>query len=101
LKASQEKFRRVLKRLEVWNYRCVVPRRCEAIGLGCFPYPFLSMASIAANFRLMCGSERRPSECSTQRFPAGTPHVGHCTEDNCLGVSSFFFVKIRMRFRAV
>src|SRR6266853_3104089 len=51
-----------------------------------------SYISMTANFRLMCGPERRPSECSTQHFPAGTPHVGHRMEDNCLGVSSFSFI---------
>jgi hypothetical protein len=49
------------------------------------------MASIADNFRSTCASERRAPECSTQRFPAATPHVGQGTEDNCLGVSSLFF----------
>src|SRR5258708_22082633 len=52
------------------------------------------MASIAANFRSMCDSERGAPEFSTQRFPAPTPHVGHATEDNCLGVSSLFFTLV-------
>src|SRR5258708_29718899 len=52
------------------------------------------MASIAANFRSMCDSERGAPEFSTQRFPAATPHVGHATEDNCLGVSSLFFTLV-------
>jgi hypothetical protein len=50
------------------------------------------MASEAANVRSMCGFERGAPESSTQRFPAATPHVGQGTEDNCLGVSSFFFI---------
>jgi len=53
---------------------------------------FLSAASVAENFRSTCASERGAPECSTQRFPAGTPHVGQGTEDNCVGVSSFFFI---------
>ncbi len=52
----------------------------------------LSVASTAENFRSTCGSERGAPECSTQRSPAATPHVGQGTEDNCLGVSSFFFI---------
>jgi hypothetical protein len=40
----------------------------------------------------MRGFERGAPESSTQRFPAATPHVGQGTEDNCLGVSSFFFI---------
>jgi len=51
------------------------------------------MAAVAENFRSTCGSERGAPECSTQRFPAATPHVGHGTEDICLGVSSFFFIR--------
>jgi hypothetical protein len=51
------------------------------------------MASEAANVRSTCGFERRAPESSTQRFPAATPHVGQGTEDNCLGVSSFFFIR--------
>jgi hypothetical protein len=50
------------------------------------------MASIAESFRFRCGSERRAPECSTQRIPAATPHVGQGTEFTCLGVSSFFFI---------
>jgi len=52
-----------------------------------------SMASIAANFRSTCGSERGAPDCSTQLSPAATPHVGQGTEDNCSGVSSFFFIR--------
>src|ERR1700674_5958431 len=51
------------------------------------------MASAAATFRSTCGSERRAPECSTQRSPAATPHVGQGTEDNCSGVSSFLFIR--------
>src|SRR5579859_1478330 len=50
------------------------------------------MASMAANFRSACASERGAPECSTQHSPGGTPQVGHGTEDICLGVSSFFFI---------
>ena len=50
------------------------------------------MVSIAASLRSMCGSERRPPECSTQWLPTATPHVGHGTEDICLGVSSPLFI---------
>src|SRR5271156_3481721 len=48
---------------------------------------------MAANFRSTCGSERRAPECSTQRSPADTPHVGQATDACCLGVSSFFFTR--------
>ena len=41
----------------------------------------LSMASAAANFRSVCGSERGAPECSTQRSPAAAPHLGQGTED--------------------
>src|SRR5208282_4247241 len=51
------------------------------------------MASIAANIRSTCGSERRAPEYSTQRFPAAAPQVGQGTETNCLGVSSFLFIR--------
>jgi hypothetical protein len=47
----------------------------------------LLLASTAATFRLACGSERGPPACSTQRFPAGTPHVGH---------GSFFFIEYQI-----
>src|ERR1700687_3978682 len=51
------------------------------------------MASAAANFLSTCGSKRGAPECSTQRSPAATPHVGQGTEHNCSGVSSFFFIR--------
>src|ERR1700726_700089 len=51
------------------------------------------MASIAESFRSTCGSERGAPECTTQRRPAATPHVGHGTDDNCFVVSSFFPVE--------
>jgi hypothetical protein len=35
-----------------------------------------------------------PPEASMQRLPAGTPHVGQGTEDNCLGVISLIFIQI-------
>src|SRR5580693_52274 len=50
------------------------------------------MASIAESFRSTCGSVRGIPECSTQRCPAATPHVGQGTETTCSGVSSFFFI---------
>src|SRR5216683_5324357 len=37
---------------------------------------------------------RGAPECSTQRCPASTPHVGQGTEHNCLGVSSLFFTLV-------
>jgi hypothetical protein len=51
------------------------------------------MASIAKNLRSTCGSERKPPECSTQRFLAADPQVGQGTDNICLGVSSFFFIE--------
>jgi hypothetical protein len=56
----------------------------------------LSMASAAANFRSVCGSERGAAECSTQRSPAAAPHLGQGTEDACSGVSSFFFIRTEL-----
>jgi len=53
---------------------------------------FLPAASIAANFRSICGSERRAPECNTHRSPTAEPHVGQGTEDSCLGLSSFLFI---------
>src|SRR6266849_2465661 len=50
---------------------------------------FASMASAAASLRSTCDSERSALECSRQRCPGGTPHVGQPTEDNCVGVRSF------------
>jgi hypothetical protein len=35
-----------------------------------------------------------PPEASMQRLPAGTPHVGQGTEDNCLGVISLIFIRL-------
>ena len=43
---------------------------------------FVSTASIAMSFRSMCGSLRRPPECSKQRIPAATPQVGQGTARN-------------------
>src|SRR6267143_962308 len=65
---------------------------------------FLSAASVAQNFRSTCASERGAPECSTQRFPAGTPHVGQGTEDNCVGVRSFMRICVacyRTRGKAI
>jgi hypothetical protein len=53
---------------------------------------FLSMASIAESFRSTCGSERSAPECSTQRCPAATPHLGQGTEDNCFRFRFLFFI---------
>jgi hypothetical protein len=53
------------------------------------------MAAIAESFRSTCGSERGAPECSTQRSPTATPHVGQGTETSCAGVSSFFFTSGR------
>ena len=53
----------------------------------------VSKRSAATNFRSICGSERGPPECNTQRFPAGAPHVGQATDDNCFGVRSFVFMQ--------
>src|SRR5258708_2613462 len=52
------------------------------------------MASIAANFRSTCDSERGAPEFSTQRSRTAAPHVGQGTEDICLGVSSLFFTLV-------
>jgi hypothetical protein len=52
-----------------------------------------TIAPAAASFLSTCGSERGPPECSTQRSPTPTPQVGHGTDDNCSGVSSFFFTR--------
>src|SRR5882762_7860430 len=52
------------------------------------------MASAAESFRSTCDSERSAPECSRQRFPAGTPHVGQGTEDNCVGVRSFIRIRV-------
>jgi hypothetical protein len=35
---------------------------------------------------------RGAPECRTQRLPAATPHVGHGTADNCLGVSLILLI---------
>jgi hypothetical protein len=64
----------------------------EQSGVATPPNHFLSIASIAASFLSTCDSERKPPECSTQRSPADTPHVGQATDACCLGVSSFFFI---------
>lgn len=52
-----------------------------------------AMASIAANLRSTCGSERKPPECSTQGFRAAQPQVGQGTESICLSVRSFLFIE--------
>jgi hypothetical protein len=54
---------------------------------------FFSRDSAAASLRSMCGSERGPPECRTQRSPTPTPQVGQVTEDNCLGVSECIFIQ--------
>jgi hypothetical protein len=53
---------------------------------------FRSIASAAESFRSTWGSERGPPECSKQRAPAATPHVGHGTESNCFGVKSAILI---------
>jgi hypothetical protein len=50
---------------------------------------FVSIASATESFRSRCGSVRSRPECSKQRFPAGTPHVGQGTASNSLGVRPF------------
>jgi hypothetical protein len=52
------------------------------------------MASVTANFRSTCGSERGPPECSKQSSPGATPHVGHGTENNCFAVMSLILIWI-------
>jgi hypothetical protein len=52
----------------------------------------LSFLTIRESFRLTCGSERTAPECSTQRCPAATPHVGQGTEDDCFGLRLLFFI---------
>jgi hypothetical protein len=67
-------------------------------------YRCASMASAAESFRSTCDSERSAPECSRQRFPAGTPHVGQGTEDNCVGVRSFMRIWVacyRTRGKAI
>src|SRR5712664_1639038 len=49
---------------------------------------FVSTASIAASFRSMCGSLRRPPECSKQGIPAVAPHVGQGTASKVIGAMS-------------
>jgi len=51
-----------------------------------------STLSAAESLRSTCGSERNPPECKRQRFPAGTPHAGQGTENNCLGVRSLILM---------
>ncbi len=52
---------------------------------------FASRASAAASFRSTCGSERGAPECSMQRSPAATPHVGQGTDDKLFGREFFHF----------
>jgi hypothetical protein len=52
------------------------------------------MASAAESFRSTCGSERGAPECSKQRAPAATPHVGQATETNCFGVRSAILIRL-------
>jgi len=81
-----------------WVYRRSAEEFCEIEGRGAGPRLArdrtrrnlsVSMASAAASLRSMCNSVRSPPECSRQRFPAGAPHVGQGTEDNCSEVRSF------------
>jgi hypothetical protein len=54
---------------------------------------FVLTAAIAMSFRLMCGSLRRPPECSKQRIPAATPHVGQGTARNIPAGSSLILIE--------
>jgi hypothetical protein len=56
----------------------------------------ISIASIAASFRSVCGSLRKPPECNRQRCPAETPQEGQRTEDNCLSVKSRILMRMRL-----
>ncbi len=55
----------------------------------------VSIASAAESFRSTCGPERGAPECSKQRSPVATPHVGHGTENNCFAVRSLFLIWVR------
>jgi hypothetical protein len=55
------------------------------------------MASAAKNMRSMCGCDRVPPECSSQRSVADTPHVGQATEDICAGVRVFSCMRLSCR----
>jgi hypothetical protein len=55
---------------------------------------FVSIASAAESFRSRCGSVRGAPECSKQRSPGATPHVGQETEDNCFVVRSVILMQI-------
>ena len=57
----------------------------------------VSIASIAASFRSVCGSLRKPPECNRQRCPAETPQEGQRTEDNCLSVKSRILMRMRLQ----
>jgi hypothetical protein len=48
----------------------------------------------ASIFRSTCGAEREAPECTTQRLPAATPHVGQGTDNNCLRVMSEILIQI-------
>jgi hypothetical protein len=58
------------------------------------------MASIAANLRSVCASERGPPEWRIQESPAAAPHVGQETEDTCSGVRSRFFTMTECDYTA-
>ena len=51
-------------------------------------YLLASMVSAAESLRSTCDSERSAPECSRQRFPAATPHLGQGTEESCSLVRS-------------
>ena len=77
-------------------YHCIygiVGRKGIYRRLGPRGILFVSIASAAENFRSTCGLVRRAPERMTQRLPAATRHVGQATEDICLVVSSFFFIR--------
>src|SRR6266849_296225 len=55
---------------------------------------FNSTASIAESLRSTCGPARKAPEGCKQLFPIATPHLGHGTDDNCLGVMSFILIDV-------
>jgi hypothetical protein len=56
-------------------------KKSECAMLGTTRHLFPSMASTATSFRSTCGSLRGAPEYRSQRFPAGTPQVGHFEGD--------------------
>jgi hypothetical protein len=62
---------------------------------------FPSMPSKAANFRSACAPDRGPPECSSQRFPAGTPQVGTGDDRYLLGREFTLLHSTRMQLHPV